>query len=117
MKTTSLSLLTASALLMARIQAQASTSLNLTAISASNGASVFECWALRSKPASFAAASNFYLGGVSNATYSVIPPRTVVGLRNAPYVEYVLREVFFWLSVSCNLGFTTRLLRPNIPHY
>jgi hypothetical protein len=64
-----------------------SPALNLTAISASNGESVIECWALKSRPASFAAASNYYLGGVSNGTYSVIPPRTVVGLHNAPYPE------------------------------
>jgi hypothetical protein len=64
-----------------------SPALNLTAISASKGESVIECWALKSRPASFAAASNFYLGGMSNGTYSVIPPRTVVGLHNAPYVE------------------------------
>ena len=64
-----------------------SPALNLTAISASNGESVIECWALTSRPTSFDAASNFYLGGASNGTYSVIPPRTVVGLHNAPYVQ------------------------------
>jgi hypothetical protein len=64
--------------------------LNVTAISALDGASVLECWGPQSRPASFAVASNFYLGGVSNATYSVIPPYTVVGLHNAPFAEYVL---------------------------
>lgn len=93
MKTAGIGLLLAlatSTLLIARTQAPDpidSARLNLTAISTSNGASVLECWALKSRPASFAAASNLYLGGVANATYSVIPPRTVVGLHNAPYVE------------------------------
>jgi hypothetical protein len=95
MKTAGLGLLLAlatSTLLIARTSTQAPTTtdsarLNLTAISTSNGASVLECWALKSKPASFAGASNLYLGGIANATYSVIPPRTVVGLHNAPYVE------------------------------
>ena len=64
-----------------------SATLNLTAISESNGDSVLECWALKSTPVSFAAATNYYLGGFSNATYSIIPPRTVVGLHNAPFVE------------------------------
>ena len=64
-----------------------SPALNLTAISASKGESVIECWAVKSRPESFAAASNFYLGGVSNGTYSVIPPRTIVGMHNAPYAE------------------------------
>lgn len=64
-----------------------SPALNLTAISASKGESIIECWALKCRPADFAAASNFYLGGASNGTYSVIPPRTVVGLHNAPYAQ------------------------------
>lgn len=87
MKTTPWTLATLAQLFYAQIPNTSPPTLNLTAISASNGESVIECWALKSKPASFAAASNFYLGGVSNSTYSVIPPHTVVGLHHAPNVQ------------------------------
>lgn len=87
MKTAPWTLATLIQLFHAQTPNTCSPALNLTAISASNGESVIECWALKSKPANFAAASNFYLGGVSNGTYSVIPPRTVVGLHHAPYVQ------------------------------
>jgi hypothetical protein len=87
MKTAPWTLATLIQLFHAQTPNTPSPALNLTAISASNGESVIECWALKSEPASFAAASNFYLGGVSNGTYSVIPPRTVVGLHHAPYVQ------------------------------
>ena len=93
MKISSLFLLSAlmtSNLLVAHAQERTtdnSTTLNITAISTANGASVLQCWSLKSRPTTFAAASNYYLGGASNVTYSIIPPRTVVGLRNAPYVQ------------------------------
>jgi len=64
--------------------------LNVTAISGKNGASTLECWQLKSVAAGYASAANFPLGQVTNATFSIIPPRTYVGLRQAPQVQYVL---------------------------
>jgi hypothetical protein len=62
--------------------------LNLTAISASNGNSILECWALpgffASAQAGTAGALNLFLGDLANATYTVIPPRFNGGLHNAP---------------------------------
>jgi len=63
-------------------------SLNLTAISASNGASVLECWQLpgfvSSSVAGTVGALNLFLGDLSNATYTVIPSRFDGGVHNAP---------------------------------
>jgi hypothetical protein len=72
--------------------AQSSTSvpraLNLTAISASSGNSVLECWALpgfvASAQAGTAGALNLLLGDLANATYTVIPPKFNGGLHKAP---------------------------------
>jgi hypothetical protein len=72
--------------------AQSSTSvppaLNLTAISASSGKSVLECWALpgfvSSAQAGTVGAMNLLLGDLSNATYTVIPPGFNGGLHKAP---------------------------------
>jgi hypothetical protein len=62
--------------------------LNLTAISASNGNSILECWALpgfvASAQAGTAGALNLFLGDLANATYTIIPPRFDGGLHNAP---------------------------------
>lgn len=62
--------------------------LNLTAISASNGNSVLECWALpgfvASTQAGTVGALNLVLGDLANATYTVIPPRFNGGLHKAP---------------------------------
>jgi hypothetical protein len=62
--------------------------LNLTAVSASNGSSVLECWALpgfvASTQAGTAGALNLVLGDLANATYTVIPPRFNGGLHKAP---------------------------------
>jgi hypothetical protein len=68
-------------------------SLNITAISASNGASVLECWQLPGFVASAqpgtSGALNLFLGDLSNATYTVIPPRFNGGIHNAPAAQYV----------------------------
>ena len=72
--------------------AQSSTSvppaLNLTAISASSGNSVLECWALpgfvASTQAGTVGALNLVLGDLANATYTIIPPRFNGGLHNPP---------------------------------
>ena len=62
--------------------------LNLTAISASNGSSVLECWALpgfvASTQAGTVGALNLVLGDLANATYTIIPPRFNGGLHQAP---------------------------------
>jgi hypothetical protein len=72
--------------------AQSSTSvpsaLNLTAISASKGNSVLECWALpgfaSSAQAGTVGALNLVLGDLANATYTVIPPKFNGGLHKSP---------------------------------
>jgi hypothetical protein len=65
--------------------------LNLTAIAASQGASVLECWQLPGFVASSGAgtvgALNLFLGDLSNATYTVIPPRFDGGLHHAPAAQ------------------------------
>lgn len=66
-------------------------SLNLTAISAANGGSTLECWQLPGVVASAGAgtvgALNLFLGDLSNATYTVIPPRFNGGVHNAPAAQ------------------------------
>ncbi|KAF1983709.1 hypothetical protein K402DRAFT_396455 [Aulographum hederae CBS 113979] len=63
--------------------------LNVTAISARDNISILECWQLATLPSIFAGAINFPLGAVEKASWAVIPPRTMVGLHNAPYVQLV----------------------------
>ena len=67
--------------------------LNLTAIAAANGESTLECWQLgpfaSSSVPGTAGALNLFLGDMSNATYTVIPPRFDGGLHTAPAVQYV----------------------------
>lgn len=88
------SVLVALAVLSNASNAQSSTpslvppALNLTAISASNGKSVLECWALpgfvASAQAGTVGALNLFLRDLANAAYTVIPPRFNGGLHNAP---------------------------------
>src|SRR5262249_37645069 len=63
-------------------------SLNPRAISASNGASILECWQLPgfvfSSVAGTIGALHLFLGDLSNATYTVIPSRFDGGVHNAP---------------------------------
>jgi hypothetical protein len=70
--------------------------LNLTAISASNGNSTLECWALpgfvASAQAGTVGALNLFLGDLANATYTVIPPRFNGGLHKAPAPQSVPRN-------------------------
>jgi hypothetical protein len=70
------------------------TSLNITAISAQNGSSVFECWQIlpgfsTSSQAGTIGASILQLGNLANMSYSVIPPKFNAGLHNAPTTQYV----------------------------
>ena len=70
------------------------TSLNITAISAQNGLSIFECWQIlpgfsTSSQAGTVGASILQLGGLANMSYSVLPPNFTAGLHNAPTTQYV----------------------------
>lgn len=62
--------------------------LNVTAISAINGASVLECWSLTSPPTIARGAANYDIGSFKDAFVGVIAPRTYIGKAWAPAVEY-----------------------------
>ncbi|KDQ54572.1 hypothetical protein JAAARDRAFT_49197 [Jaapia argillacea MUCL 33604] len=69
--------------------------LNVTAIAAVNGSSVFQCWALEppfvtSSQAGTIGASSMQLGNLANASYSIIPGNFSAGRHNAPAVQYVV---------------------------
>jgi hypothetical protein len=61
--------------------------LNITVISAANGASTLECWALTQPPANFAGAVNYPLGDFEGAFVGVIPPKTHIGQAWAPSLQ------------------------------
>lgn len=68
------------------------TYLNLTAISASNGASTLECWQLSapfvvSTQAGTVGAASDQLGDVANASFSVLPAMFNGGAHRAPAVQ------------------------------
>jgi hypothetical protein len=95
MKTTLASILTFAAAATAQLSPNITTpTLNLTAISTSNGSSIFECWQLLSFVTSAGAgtvgALNLFLGNLDNATYTVIPPRFDGGIHNAPAPQFVV---------------------------
>jgi hypothetical protein len=62
--------------------------LNVTAITAINGASVLECWSLTSPPTIARGAANYDIGSFKDAFVGVIAPRTYIGKAWAPAVEY-----------------------------
>ena len=67
-------------------------SLNITAISAKNGASNIECWQLsssfaKSSQAGVSGAAFAQLGKTGNTSYAIIPARFDGGLHNAPVVQ------------------------------
>ncbi|TFY61158.1 hypothetical protein EVG20_g7161 [Dentipellis fragilis] len=69
--------------------------LNVTAISAVNGSSVLECWALdpgfvSSAQPGTTGASSLQLGALANASYSILPARFSAGRHNAPNVQFVV---------------------------
>ncbi|THH14230.1 hypothetical protein EW146_g6083 [Bondarzewia mesenterica] len=69
--------------------------LNVTALTASGGVSILECWALdpgftSSSQAGTTGASILQLGTLANASYSVLPARFNAGRHNAPNVQYVV---------------------------
>ena len=68
--------------------------LNVTALTAANGISVLECWALdpgfvSSSQVGTTGASSLQLGNLANGSYSILPPRFNAGLHNAPNVQCV----------------------------
>jgi hypothetical protein len=82
------------------------TFLNITAVTAENGVSAFECWQIlpgftTSSQTGTAGASQLQLGNVANASYSVIPPGFNAGVHNAPNVQYALRSPFPLLIHPC----------------
>lgn len=68
-------------------------SLNLTAIAASNGSSVLECWQfpgfVASAQAGTSGALNLFLGDTANVSYTILPARFNGGLHTAPTSQYV----------------------------
>ena len=79
-------------LLQAAIISAAPTYLNLTAISAANGASVLECWQLKnlftvSSQAGTVGTATEQLGSLSNASLTILPPKFNGGTHNAPSVQ------------------------------
>lgn len=70
------------------------TTLNITTLTASNGSSVLECWALNpgftsSSQAGTTGAEIMQLGNLANASYSILPAQFAAGLHNAPNVQFV----------------------------
>ncbi|KAH7104485.1 hypothetical protein BKA62DRAFT_589910, partial [Auriculariales sp. MPI-PUGE-AT-0066] len=68
--------------------------INVTALTAHHGRSVFECWALvpgfaTSNQTGTAGAQKLELGNVANASYSILPPNFDGGLHNAPAIQFV----------------------------
>ena len=80
----------------ARWLAQNSTSLLITAlVTTSRNESALQCWQLSqpfqaSSTAGTTGALTLGLGGISNYTYSILPPRFDGGLHNAPAIQYVI---------------------------
>jgi len=69
--------------------------LNVTALSAQGGVSVLECWQIlpgftTSSQSGTAGASSLQLGGLANASYSVLPPGFDAGFHNAPTQQWVV---------------------------
>ncbi|KAI2468053.1 hypothetical protein F4781DRAFT_283509 [Annulohypoxylon bovei var. microspora] len=68
--------------------------LNLTTLTAKNNVSVIECWQLStpfttSDTPGVVGLQMLDMGGVVNATYTVIPGRFDGGLHNAPFKQWV----------------------------
>jgi hypothetical protein len=61
--------------------------LNVTAISAANGASTLECWQLSAAASTFAGATNYPIGDFEGAYVGVIAPKTYIGQAWAPHVQ------------------------------
>lgn len=61
--------------------------LNVTAIAAINGQSIFECWNIHDSPFDAAGAVNFPIGDFNGSFIGVIPPHTYIGQAFAPAVQ------------------------------
>ncbi|CZT22439.1 uncharacterized protein RCC_08309 [Ramularia collo-cygni] len=95
LKTLRLLLITITTLFLPSVHSQnpSPPALNITAITATNGASILECWRLdnftvSTVPGTVGALSVFF-GQASNVSYTVIPPRTNAGLHRAPTAQFV----------------------------
>lgn len=92
-------------LTLAQLSNVTTPSLNLTAITASNGSSIFECWQIASFAASAQAgtsgALNLFLSDAANISYTIIPARFDGGLHRAPAAQYVM-TFGFTLHISLN---------------
>ena len=69
--------------------------LNLTALSASDGASTLDCWQLSapfvvSQEAGVSGAAIEQLGNLANGSFTVLPAKFNGGLHRAPAVQYVV---------------------------
>lgn len=75
----------------AQLSNTTTSSLNLTAIAASNGASVLECWQIggfaSSAQAGTAGALSLFLGDAANISYTIIPARFNGGVHRAPAAQ------------------------------
>ncbi|KAI1799470.1 hypothetical protein F4811DRAFT_543738 [Daldinia bambusicola] len=76
------------------LRGAASLRLNITAIGARDGSSTLECWQMNtpfnsSSDPGTAGSLVTDLGGVSNVSYSIIPPGYDGGLHHAPYAQWV----------------------------
>ncbi|KAF8261351.1 hypothetical protein EI94DRAFT_1773445 [Lactarius quietus] len=70
-------------------------SLNITAIAAQGGVSIFQCWQIQPKfttssQSGTIGASILQLGNLANGSYSVIPPGFNAGFHNAPTQQWVI---------------------------
>lgn len=66
--------------------------LNVTALTGKNNVSVLECWQLKtpfvtSDVSGIVGTQTLDMGGVSNATYAILPARFDGGLHNAPFKQ------------------------------
>lgn len=75
--------------------------LNVTAISAINGASVLQCWSLTTPPGNFRGASNYPIGDFSGAFVGVIPPKTHIGFAHAPAIQYFSTTLILGYGTDC----------------
>ncbi|KDQ13225.1 hypothetical protein BOTBODRAFT_33831 [Botryobasidium botryosum FD-172 SS1] len=103
----------------------ANKTLEITAIAAKDGVSVFECWALepgflQSAQPGTVGAEILQLGNLANASYSVIPPRFNAGAHNAPNIQCVSTQpistmILFFFTLTRYVAFLSGLARVTLP--
>jgi len=95
----------------------------ISALSAINGSSIFECWAINpgftvSSQQGTSGAAIMQLGGLANASYSVIPPHFDAGLHQAPNNQSVISlRLFLFRRVFIRLVYQVRHVRRRIGTY